>query len=77
MKSSVSWPNRPSKDRFFCLAATGGDSDPLWYYRAREGTIGPFISRSDAEIHYRSARTDENSRLWEGFKNLWLLLKRI
>lgn len=36
-------------ERFFNAAGENASNDKQWFYRAREGTFGPFSSREDAE----------------------------
>lgn len=36
-------------ERFFSASVESASNDKQWFYRAREGTFGPFLSREDAE----------------------------
>lgn len=36
-------------ERFFTAVVENASNDKQWFYRAREGTFGPFPSREDAE----------------------------
>jgi hypothetical protein len=49
----------------------------FWYYRTREGTVGPFESRAEAEHDCRSACAANEPHPRELLQNLWLLLKRL
>lgn len=36
-------------DRFFNASGDNASNDKQWFYRAREGTFGPFASHEEAE----------------------------
>lgn len=68
--------NEPNSQRFFVNKHGPYDPD-AWYYRAREGTFGPFQTREDAERDLESLKERHPTRRRELFKRIAISIRNL